>query len=100
MTKYTKTQRRQIALAFRDAKSRLWDGKSTCFDKEQWICHAIGFGVSGDLARGVVEARLGDAAFLTQWLEWQGVVFDRRDAARIQAHRHAWLDLLIKEFEA
>jgi hypothetical protein len=53
----------------------------------------------------IVESRMDRANTMERWLFWQGCVpdyftLDRTTKDRIQAHRHAWLDLLIAEFES
>lgn len=53
-----------------------------------------------DDARAIIKDRLKGHSVLDQWLQANGV--KNRDITfdRVQAHRHAWLDLLIAEFEA
>jgi hypothetical protein len=53
----------------------------------------------------IVESRLEEEVTLEDWLESKGCVgnYLMRDLAtkdRMQEHRHAWLDLLIAEFES
>ena len=53
----------------------------------------------------IIESRMDRAYTMERWLFWQGCVpgyftLDRATRGRIQAHRHAWLDLLIAEFES
>jgi hypothetical protein len=53
----------------------------------------------------IIESRMDRAYTMERWLFWQGCVpdyfaLDRTTKDRIQAHRHAWLDLLIAEFES
>lgn len=53
----------------------------------------------------IVESRMGGAYVMESWLAVRGYVpeysrLDRATKDRIQAHRHAWLDLLIAEFES
>ena len=104
--------RHQIAAAFRAAKPYLWDGLSNCNTqiKRQFICDAIclarssaEFGDKGAYteAKNIIGSRLGVAMTLTEWLRQRGIPRDQlNNCARIQAHRHAWLDQLIAEFEA
>ena len=82
--------------------------------KEKFICIAITTAAAhckrvtdGDLDRceDVIKSRMDGAYTLEGWLVDRGcipVAFlnDHNILARIQAHRHAWLDLLIAEFEA
>jgi hypothetical protein len=81
--------------------------------KEKFICIAIITAAAHckritkeDVERctEVVESRLEGAYTLEGWLNDRGCVpghelCDRATKDRIQAHRHAWLDLLIAEFE-
>jgi hypothetical protein len=53
----------------------------------------------------IVESRLEGAYTMEGWLNDRGCVpeyelCDRTTKDRIQAHRHAWVDMLIAEFEA
>jgi hypothetical protein len=53
----------------------------------------------------IVESRLEGEYTLESWLESKGCVgnyltHDRATKDRMQEHRHAWLDLLIAEFES
>jgi hypothetical protein len=81
--------------------------------KEKFICIAISTSQQKtnmsieDAARceHMVSSRLGSEYTLEGWLNDRGCVpefelCDRTTKDRIQAHRHAWLDLLIAEFEA
>jgi hypothetical protein len=103
---------------FKRAKRCLaMDYSETCNTptKEKFICIAITTAAaytkrmtSRDIERctGIVESRLEYAATLGGWLADRGCVArdyyltERTTKDRIQAHRHAWLDSLIAEFEA
>ena len=102
---------------FKRAKQRLaMDFKETLngSGKEKFICIAITTAAaytkrmtSRDIERceGIIKSRMDGAYTLENWLVDRGcipVAFlnDRNILDRIQAHRHAWLDLLIAEFEA
>jgi hypothetical protein len=55
--------------------------------------------------RKIVESRLEGTETIESWLESKGCIndyslCDRATKDRIQAHRHAWLDMLIAEFES
>jgi hypothetical protein len=97
------TDRKAIAAAFRAAKPLLWDGASN--GGERFICHAIN--ESNHSARfaamRVIQERLNCAQrgcySLCRWLEFQGIAWRHLTPKRLQAHRHAWLDMLIAEFE-
>ena len=82
--------------------------------KEKFICIAITTAAaytkrmtSGAIERctGIVESRLEHDYTMEGWLVNRGCIpeaflNDHNILDRIQAHRHAWLDLLIAEFEA
>jgi hypothetical protein len=83
--------------------------------KEKFICIAITTAAAytkritdKDVERceDVIKSRMDGAYTLEGWLAARGCVahdyfqFSRTTKDRIQAHRHAWLDLLIAEFEA
>jgi hypothetical protein len=101
---YTKQQREAMADAFRAAKKVLWKGTGyKPSNKERYICSAIIMapGRGGCTpARSVVSQRLGKHAYLGKWLTEQGVPREQQTDRLMQQHRHAWLDLLIKEFSA
>jgi ribosomal protein L16/L10AE len=82
--------------------------------KEKFICIAI-YTAAGhskrvtdrdvERCRNIVESRLEGKETIESWLVTQGCVpehnlCDRSTKDRIQAHRHAWLDMLIAEFES
>lgn len=97
---YTKKQRRGIAEAFRAAKARLWDGNGSWpFDRDRYICRALencGH-PSKKVAKEIIRTRLRGAPSLGWWLsEVHGIDGTQ---SQLQAHRHAWLDKLIEEFE-
>ena len=102
---------------FTHAKQHLAkDYAETCNSptKEKFICIAITTAAaytkrmtSGDIERctGIVESRLEYATTLEGWLESRGCLNDyyqvgRTAKDRIQAHRHAWVDMLIAEFKS
>ena len=81
--------------------------------KARFICHAISLAackrfITNDdyvRVRNIVEERLGRHDTLEGWLESKGVISRKHvltdeDRDHIQAHRHAWMDLMIAEFEA
>jgi hypothetical protein len=51
-------------------------------------------------AQWVIRQRMDNEFGMEQWLRKHGVPKGEINQKRLQAHRHAWLDLLIKEFEA
>jgi hypothetical protein len=82
--------------------------------KEKFICIAITVAAANckritdeDVERceDVIKSRMDGEYTLEGWLNDRGCVRvqelgDRTTKDRIQAHRHAWLELLIAEFEA
>lgn len=100
--KYPFEERRQIAAAFRAAKSRLArDEADVRNGRERFICFALAMArhAASDDASRIVGDRLGRSYSLGGWLKTHGVEEREITLDRLQAHRHAWLDLLIKEFE-
>ena len=99
---------------FKRAKQHLAkDFEETRNDKEKFICIAITIAAARckrmtdeDVERceGIIGSRI-DTYTLEGWLVNRGCIpeeflNDPNILDRIQAHRHAWLDLLIAEFEA
>jgi hypothetical protein len=102
---------------FKRAKQHLakdYDETCNAPSKEKFICIAITTAAAHskritneDVERctEVVESRLEGVYTLEGWLVDRGCIpeyglCERTTKDRIQAHRHAWLDLLIAEFEA
>ena len=91
----------------RSAKSILRTGDSW-WEGEMYICLAIEKvgGCSDDAAQLIeeIERRLtveGRTYTMQSWLgEVVGVPWNRLTVQAVQAHRHAWVDLLIAEYEA
>ena len=101
---YTKTQRKRMANAFKEAKKILGPGHS-------YICHCIGAAAhqhrisqsTADLCKMLINDRLQGHMVLDSWLiHVAGIdkVLVRNDYAKMRATRHAWLDSLIKEFSS
>ena len=99
---------KKIAAGFAVAKQYLWDGESpqTIVYLPKHICIAldaarnntkITIGVR-DACKEIIANRLEGKNTFQDWLEFKGVKITEGDEAKMQAHRHAWLDLLIKEF--
>ena len=99
-----------------EAKKYLWDGKDPRelekLDTSEYICFAILFAAresSNERAnhaiylrcRKVIEKRLFPNNCLETWL-WRSGNIPLKEIThqRLQAHRLAWMDLLIKEFKA
>lgn len=99
---------KKIAAGFAAAKQYLWDGASpqTHVYLPKHICVAldkasnktkITIGVR-NACKKIIANRLEGKNTFQDWLEFKGVKVTENDEAKMQAHRHAWLDLLIKEF--
>lgn len=99
-----KRAKQQLATTYKDIDS--------C-TQEQFICIALVKAAGRtkritdkDLERceDILASRLGGAYTLEVWLVNKGCIpsngWTTADKDRIQQHRHAWLDMLIAEFEA
>ena len=99
---------KKIADGFAAAKKYLWDGFSsqTPVYMPIHICTAIDKAASKrkitvktrDACQKVITSRLDNSLTFTRWLKRKGVTITKADEPKVQAHRQAWLDLLIKEF--
>lgn len=99
---------KEIAAGFAAAKKYLWDGASPqiFFYLPEHICMAIDKATNKreitvntrNACKNVIASRLNNCLTLSGWLKSQGVTITEADKPKLQAHRHAWLDLLIKEF--
>ena len=107
MTTFTKAQKAKFVRQLEACKPFLWDGKSP-WGREQtrYICIAVACGAddlklkseyAGTLRREIGR-RLENTHTLRRWLRNQGIPVADLTEARLQAHRHAWVDLLIEEF--
>lgn len=93
-----------IAEGFKAAKQNLnvkpGDGK------RHFICFALGEALSKKqisyktyaTCLTIVRERLGNSAFISGWLASNGVPESDITPTKLATYRHAWLDLLIKEF--
>jgi hypothetical protein len=75
--------------------------------KNQYICYAIEDSnqnaklvttEGGQLAVKLIAERIWPAFSLESWVMQQGIPEEELTWENMQAHRHAWLKLLIKEF--
>ena len=103
MTAFTKAQRSQFVRQLEACKPFLWDGKSPWgFEQTRHICIAVTYGADDPkhavTLRREIERRLENTLTLGVWLCDRGIPPDDLTDARLQAHRHAWVDLLIEEF--
>ena len=107
MTAFTKAQRAQFVRQLEACKPFLWDGKSSWGLKQtRYICIAVAYGADDPklklkyavTLRREIERRLENTCTLGVWLRNQGIPIADLTDVRVQAHRHAWVDLLIEEF--
>ena len=96
---YTKEERTNIANAFKAAhlylKDKHGDGKTN------YICNALqDSGIDYCMtAQHIVRSRIAPHSTVLNWLDEQvGGVAEHSGHPKVQAHRHAWLDMLIEEF--
>lgn len=98
---------KEIAAGFAVAKQYLWDGvEEFPKNKSSYICLALRNAynkkeISVTLLNAcllVISSRIGNSFTLRSWLRAQGILAETMTDALMQKHRHAWLDLLIKEF--
>lgn len=102
-----KSKRAQIAYAFECAKQYLWDGATDAKQPSfEFICGCLDHTHDcGEITRDVwiaaldvIGDRLGHTETLEGWLNAQGITDTNGPSSRLQAHRLAWLNLLIAEF--
>lgn len=113
--RYTEAQRQAIHKALVAAKPLLASSfnelynidENQHFNKAEYICHAVQASVHGAaswMTRYMITERLDPFSSLSDWLahrpEVGYSVYQRTPEmiTRIQQHRHAWLDKLIREF--
>ena len=97
---------KEIAAGFAAAKKYLWDGVSSQNAVYMHICMAIDEAAikrkitvkTRDACRKVIASRLGNNLTFEGWLIRKNVSITEAGTPKMQAHRQAWLDLLIKEF--
>lgn len=114
MAEYTKQQRRLIVHALKVSKKYLWNGQNYAEmgwyakpRKMEGICQALMAAEAKHLitrktslmVRTLISKRLGGAIWLKAWLRAQGVPEGHMSHVRLQAHRLAWMDKLIEEFD-
>lgn len=98
---------KKIAAGFAAAKQYLWDGvEEPPRNKSSYICLALknacnkkAISVKVQIACAlVISSRLDGAFTMRTWLRARGIFAEDMSNALMQKHRHAWIDLLIKEF--
>ena len=105
-TKYTRRERADILKALKAAKQFLWDGKGIPAGKQGMICFCIDMAYIQRLisasgatsAQKMIMGRLEGNGGMYGFLRNQGISKNELTYERVQAHRLAWLDLLITEF--
>ena len=108
------TSRARIAKAMRKAVERLSTGRVKDYNSRwfmnEFICHAIEdanlstnpytYTDAAKRAKSAIQARLEGCQTMDSWLiNKKGVPPEDITFARMQAHRHKWLKMLIKEYE-
>lgn len=98
---------KKIAAGFAAAKQYLWDGEEEFpINKSSYICLALKRARDKkEISRkaylacaSIISSRLDGTYTLKSWLIARGIWKWELTATEVQVHRHAWLDLLIKEF--
>lgn len=106
--KLSNEERLEVGKAFKASKKYLYSGVGQLRRRQRThICYAIEQAYvfdprledAGLTAKMIISSRLGKSATVTSWLNKQKEV-NPADLIRknIQAYRHRWLDVLIKEF--
>ena len=103
-----KVLRKQVHEALKASKRWLSKGDATYeFGVTDYICIALAIVaddnpdhyIGAEKAKRIIAKRLDGCYALDTWLSLKGIPHnDLNDYNRMQAHRHAWLDMLIKEF--
>lgn len=99
---------KEIAAGFAAAKQYLWDGVSPQIPVylPRHICLALSCATNKRKitvkvrkhCQEIIAQRIDRRRTLESWLNSKGVKGAELTCQRMQAYRHAWLDLLIKEF--
>lgn len=99
---------KEIAAGFVAAKKYLWDGASPQIPVYLHVYICIALACASDKRKITVKVRKHCQEIIAQridrrytlesWLKSKRVKETELTCQRMQAHRHAWLDLLIKEF--
>lgn len=100
MSEFSKATRKRFVALLREAKEKLWDGLTNRHGKEQYICFAItGDGAAPSHLKDEIHRRLEGYASLGSWLEIRiGRHLEHIPTPQLQAHRLAWINLMIEEF--
>ena len=103
-----KVLRKQVHAALKASKRWLSKGDDTYeFGVTDYICIALAIVgddnpdhyIGAEKAKRIIAKRLDGCYALDTWLNLRGISFGNlNDYKMMQAHRHAWLDMLIKEF--
>lgn len=85
-------------------RNLLWDGHSFKGSQHKYICDCITHGPDKSYPfdrmqlREIIHERLGHQFSVSAWLAMQGVPQRDLTNIRVQAHRKAWVEMLIEEF--
>lgn len=106
----SKDEAKDIVVALKLAKLQLWDdiGENIEYGHVSYICVALDL-VTHDWCRDrrravglikyIIGERMGERITMASWLKYTaGIPANELTLERVQAHRHAWVDLLIEEF--
>ena len=94
---------KQIGLVFREAKKDLRISINASLHQTKYTCLAIDGQVNLPIehrkaAIAIIEERLEGKHTLEDWLASKGVSYEDMSDTRLHAHRHLWLNKLVKEF--
>jgi hypothetical protein len=106
MNQYTKEQRQAFVKLLEGSKATLWNGKGNKGKQNIYICLALeeawldGFATQGDVETlcREIDHRLGNWCSMSTWLLSQGIPRADITMPALQAHRLAWINLMIEEF--
>lgn len=104
----SKDEAKDIVVALKLAKLQLWDGIGENHGHVSYICVALDLVTHAwcrdrrravELIKYIIGERMGPRITMTSWLKYTvGIPANELTLERVQAHRHAWVDLLIEEF--
>lgn len=106
-----KSSNRMVVRVLTAAKEHLWDGTGPQLaGKVRYICNAVhrtdgrrrsgAWGIAASEIKDMITTRINHCATLEAWLREQGIDHDTITPIAIQAHRLAWIDILIEEFNS
>jgi hypothetical protein len=83
-----------------EAKKLLWNGYGPLDGKPAHICLAIISVDNKSKALKEIQRRLGKSISLSVWLFDKGIEYKEMSRRKLQAHRLAWMNLLIDEYKS